>query len=136
MDRDAALAVLGVPAHIYTGRDPQAAAMRSSLDLSAGVDLSTDRFLRLTVDRTRTIEIDCKDPATDLTLLDRIRDAINEALGSPLASHDNQFLTITSPVSGSQGSVFVQEPAAQNCAARCSATPRALRSAAMPVPRR
>ena len=116
VDRDAALAVLGVPAHIYTGRDPQAAQMRSSLDLSGGVDLSRDRFLRLTVDRTRTIEIDCKDPATDLTLLDRIRDAINEALGSPLASHDNRFLTITSPVTGAQGSVFVQAPAAQDCA--------------------
>jgi hypothetical protein len=118
VDRDAALALLGVPAHIYTGRDPQAAEMRSSLDLSGGVDLGRERFLRLTVDRTQTIEVDCKDPANDLTLLDRIRDAINEALGTPLASHDGQFLTVTSPVTGSQGSVFVREPAAQNCADR------------------
>jgi len=119
VDADAALAALGVPAHIYTGQDPRAAELRSSLDLSGGVDLERERFLRLTVDATRTVEVDCADPASPgSTLLDRIRDAINEALGAELARHDNQVLTVRSPTGGSQGSVFVREPAAQDCARR------------------
>ncbi len=119
VDGDASLAVLGIPPRIYTGREPRPATLQSAFDLSGGVDLERDRFVRLTLDGTRTIEVDCADPANPgSTLLDRIRDAVNEALGEEVARHDNRFLTLQSPREGSGGSVFLREPAAQDGAAR------------------
>lgn len=116
-DKDAAPAVLGVPALIYTGRDATSAQYKSAVDLSAGIDLRNRRYLRLALDGFVLAEIDCAASDAEFTLLDHIRDNINAAFGSEVASHDGRFLLLRSAVTGAQSSLFLQEPAAQNCAA-------------------
>jgi hypothetical protein len=116
VEGDAALAIFGVPALSYIGSDPRTATTRS-VNLSAGVDLSRDRFLRVVIDGRLRAEIDCHDPASAVTLLDHIRDRINAELNAPVAGHDGATLTIQSPTVGAAGSIFIQEPAAQDASA-------------------
>lgn len=126
VDGDASRAVLGIPPRVYTGQDPRSATLRSTADLSGGVNLEHERFLRLTLDGSRTVEVECTDPVNPgSTLLDRIRDAVNDALGADVASHDNRFLTMRSTGEGTRSSIFLREPAAQDCAPRIfGAAPR------------
>jgi hypothetical protein len=115
-DEDAAPAVFGLPALIYTGVDSTGASVKSVADLSAGIDMRHRRFLRLVVDGVEIAEIDCAGTDPEFTLLDHIRDKINAAFGRQVASHDNQFLFLQSATTGAASSVFIQEPAAQDAA--------------------
>lgn len=116
-DRDAAPAILGLPALIYTGRDSTQAQITSKVDLSAGVDLSGQRYLRLVIDGKDIAEIDCAGADPSSTVLDEIRDKINAAFGRAAATHNGQFLIIRSALTGAQSSLFLQQPAAQDCSA-------------------
>lgn len=114
---DAATAVMGLLPLSYHGSDPQAASLTGTVDLSAGVDLSETRYLRLLVDNSRLAEIDCagSDPAH--TFLDDIRSAINSALGIDVATHDGRYLSLSSPTSGANSTIAIQRPAAMDATA-------------------
>ncbi len=115
---DAAPAVLGLPPRLYRGRDAAAAKVTGTRDLSAGIDLSNERFLRIFIDGIHLAEIDCAGGAPANTSLDEARDAINAAFGFPLASHDGTSLILTSPTSGLGSRIEFKKPAAQDAAAR------------------
>ena len=111
---DAALDLLGLLPFHYTGSDARAARFVSAVDLSSGVDLSRDRYLRLRVDDTHLAEIDCAGATPSATTLDDITGAINAALGVSVASHDGNVLILTSPTTGTGSNVAFQQPAAQD----------------------
>jgi hypothetical protein len=120
---DASLAVFGVAPHIYTGEDARSAALTSTVNIGGGVDLSRDRFLRLVIDGKQAAEIDCAGANSANTLLPEIQQAINEALGVDVATHGNGLLKLESPRTGSQSTLFLQAPAAQDCASRILGQP-------------
>ncbi|MEZ5401870.1 MAG: hypothetical protein R2729_19505 [Bryobacteraceae bacterium] len=120
---DASLTVFGVAPHIYTGDDARAAALTSTVNIGGGVDLSHDRFLRIVLDGKQAAEVDCAGANPANTLLPEIQQAINEALGVDVASHENGLLQLTSPQTGSRSTLFLQTPAAQDAAARILGQP-------------
>lgn len=115
---DAAGAVLGLASRFHSGSDAEVARVTGSVDLSGGSDLSDERYLRVVIDGTHRAEIDCAGPDPSQTTLDQIRDAVNDALGIPAASHDGRFLALESPKTGFDSSVAFEEPAAQDARGR------------------
>ncbi len=114
--QDAAERVLGVAPRAATGSDAVPARVTGAADLSGGVDLSRDRFLRIAVDGDLVAEVDCADPTDPAhTDLDRVREALDAALPG-VAAHDGQFLLLTSLTTGATSSVVIQSAAAQDAA--------------------
>ncbi len=111
---DAAEQILGLASHTYYGSEALAARVTGTIDLSDGADLSTECYLRLAIDRTQVVEIDCAGPNPVKTSLDQIQATINDALGRDVASHNGHLLTLTSPTTGFDSSIAFQQPAAQN----------------------
>lgn len=111
---DAADKILGLAPRSYHGSDATAAQVVGAVDLSDGINLTGKRYLRMSVDGTYLAEIDCAGPDPEETTLDQICNAINTGIGIDVASHDNHFLTITSPTKGSGSSIAFQKPAAQD----------------------
>lgn len=118
VDNDAAQKILGLAPRTYSGSDVRAAQVTGTVDLSKGVDLSQERYIRLSLDGSSLAEIDCAGPDPAQTTLDQIRDAINSALEGPdVASHDDHFLTLRSSTAGFESSIAFQTPASQDATA-------------------
>ncbi len=113
---DAAPSILGLPARLLTGRDAAPAHVTGTQDLSGDIDLSDRRYLRLFIDGAHLAEIDCAGATPESSSLDEVRDAINAAFGFPLAEHDGQFLTLTSPTTGLGSRIEVKTATAQDAA--------------------
>ena len=109
---DATQAVFGIPApREYHGRDATHAQVTGKRNLSAGVDLQVIRFLRIGIDGQPPKDVDCllasaADPIN--TTLEEIVAAINDALGAKVASHDDSFLSLTSPSLGEAGRISLE----------------------------
>lgn len=115
---DAARAVLGVVPRIYQGGDTVGAQIAGKADLSGGVDLSKNRYLRLAVDGTHFAEVDCADPqAASTTGLKHVSQAINSALGINVGSDDGKHLVLQSPTKGFASSIALQKATAQDAMA-------------------
>ncbi len=81
-----------------------------AIDLSRGVDLSVERVISLSIDNGGSIRIDCAGPDPAHTKLEEVISAINRAIGSIVASENQQYLggyeaptgqlRITSPTTG------------------------------------
>lgn len=120
---DAAPRFLGLLSHSYSGSAASKAEVTSKPDLSGGVDLREARYLRLLIDGQHLAEVDCASKATDPghptnVQLEQIKQAINEALGVDVASHDGKHLILTSPTSGFNSSIAFQPAAAQDARGR------------------
>ncbi len=117
---DAASKLLGLLPHTYKGNAASKAKVAGTQDLSGGVDLSQERYLRLLIDNERLAEVDCAAKAADSTgvQLNEIIQAINEALGMEVASHDGKHLILTSPTAGFNSGIAFQPPAAQDARER------------------
>jgi hypothetical protein len=120
---DAAPRLLGLLPHSYSGNAASKAEVTGKSDLSGGVDLSEVRFLRLLIDGQHLAEVDCATKATDPAhpsnvQLEQIKQAINEALGVNVASHDGKHLILTSPTEGFNSSIAFQPAAAQDAKER------------------
>jgi len=113
IDGDAAPQLLGLLPHSYRGAAATAARVTGTVDLSGEIDLGEARYLRLLLDGTRLVELDCSG-----TSLAGITDKINAAFDEPIASHDGRFLTLTSPTTGFGSSIAFQPPAAQDATER------------------
>ncbi|PUB12423.1 hypothetical protein [Yoonia sediminilitoris] len=111
---DAAARLLGLPPRRTIGTDAQGAVFTGTADLSGGIDLSENRFVRLTVDGTHLSEIDCAGATPAATLPGEIVDAINAGLGLTAASHDGHFITLASPTTGIGSTIAFLLPAAQD----------------------
>lgn len=114
-ENDAAELVLGLRPRTYQGIAPTRAQIVGTADLSTAFDLTSARYLRLAVDGTRLVEIDCATHTADPAAADvaDVTAAINDALGVTVASDDGRFLTLTSPTPGQAGSIVLLTPAAQ-----------------------
>jgi hypothetical protein len=121
--QDSAQRILGLPPRIVRGQAATAAQVTGSIDLSTGIDLSQERFLRLAIDGSHLAEMDCAGPNPAQTTLNQIRDAINNAfaalgVATAIASHNGQFLRLASPTTGFNSSIAFQRPAAQDATTR------------------
>jgi hypothetical protein len=116
--RDASPALLGLSPRLFSGSDATAAEVAGQVDLRDGVDLSVERYLRLLVDDEHLAEVDCAGANPSLTMLEEIVQAINDALGLPVASHDGRFLKLTSPKAGFGSSIALMHAAAQDARTR------------------
>jgi hypothetical protein len=123
-ESDAADPILGIAPRVYHGADPRAAQVIGTVGLEDGADLSTNRYLRLAVDDTYLVEVDCAAGDQAPASLDDIRDRINAALRAikqdlpDVASHDDHVLTLTSPTTSFTSSIEVQPAAANDAAER------------------
>lgn len=119
-NRDAADAVFGIAPRVYVGSAARPAQVAGTQDLSGGVELAGDRYLRLALDDVHLAEVDLEGAAT----LDQVRDRINNALAgldpglAGVAGHDGNRLKLTSPTVGFSGNIEVQKAAAQDAAQR------------------
>lgn len=117
---DASPMLLGLLPRTYHGIEAKRAEVIGTVDLSGGVDLREERYLRLLVDGKHLAEIDCAagaaDPA-DVHLVE-IAKAINDALGIQIASSNGGRLKLTSPTLGFGSSIAIQNPAAQGARER------------------
>jgi hypothetical protein len=112
---DAADLVFGIPPRFAQGADARPAEVTGTLDLSGGVDLRTDHYLRIVLDGTAIAEVDGgADPATPLS---QVVDAINGAIGQTIAVQAGDYLQLRTPSNGLDRSIEIQ-PAAANDAAR------------------
>ena len=107
IDGDAVPALLGIAPHEYTGRDPMPARITGAVDLQAVLDLSQQRYLRLTVDGA-TFEIDCAGTPANATALGGIVIAINTDIGATVAALVGGRLVLSSPTPGLDGSIAVR----------------------------
>jgi hypothetical protein len=118
VDKDVAYHILGLPPRKYQENEAKAAHVTATVDLSTGVNLSEERYIRLSIDKNFLVEIDCAGVNPSQTTLNEIRDAINSALGFDMSSHNGQSLILTSPTVGFESSIAFQQPAAQNATER------------------
>ncbi|GAA3816108.1 hypothetical protein [Cellulomonas soli] len=122
---DAATLVLGLPPRTYDGAAATRARVVGTADLSTALDLTDARYLRVLVDGTHLVEVDCAAGSVDPAHVDLsdVTAAINAALaavhpGLVVAADDGRTLTLTSPTVGPAGSVVLLDPAAQPATAR------------------
>ena len=111
---DAAELLFGIGPRRFTGSDASAAMIKGHEDLSQGVDVSAHYQLRLALDGAEPIDIDLRRQAADprAATLDELTAAIDEALSTPVATHDDHHLILTSPTIG-KGSRLLVEPVTQ-----------------------
>ncbi|MCB0087473.1 MAG: hypothetical protein KDE54_06150, partial [Caldilineaceae bacterium] len=78
------------------GRDATNARLVGQPNLSRGVDLSSNRFLRLALDGDDFVEIDCAGTRPRATLIQEVVDKINAhfAIAPRLASHNGKQLIL------------------------------------------
>ena len=112
---DATAALFGVAAPLELhGGDATPAQVTGTVDLSAGVDLSADRLLRLTFDDHPPLDIDCRGADARLTRLDEIAAHINRAVALALtpriASHNGRRLILSSPTLGRASRIAFEPP--------------------------
>ncbi len=100
---DATLRILGIPpGRTYRGAPATPAEIVGATDLGGTVDLHVARYLRLGVDRNAPVDIDCAQGSADpsMATLATIVQAINDAIGLPIAGERNGRLALTSPSTG------------------------------------
>ncbi|OEU76159.1 MAG: hypothetical protein BA864_09460 [Desulfuromonadales bacterium C00003093] len=111
---EAAQIIFGFVAREGRGQPSKSARLEGTADLSRGVDLRENRYLRLIIDDRDAIDIDCTGKRPRATLIDEVVKAINAAfkLESNVASHDGRHLILTSPSSGTASKIAIQSPRA------------------------
>ncbi len=92
------LSLFGFEPGVYRGSKGAGVNFIGAADLSKGVDLSAGGKIKLGVNDKPPVEIDCaKQGDPQRTTLNDIVAAINTAIGSEVAKHDGQRITINSP---------------------------------------
>ena len=106
---DALPILFGIYPRTVNGYAATSAKLTSHFDWSAGRNLFSDYRLRVSVDHQEAIDIDLSTSAADKkeVTLDELVNAINIALDSNTASHDNHFLTLKSNIAGNVSSLKV-----------------------------
>lgn len=115
---EASQAIFGFTHREATGTAAVSARVRGSVDLSRGIDLRTQRYLRLAVDQYSALDIDCAGKRPRASTLPEIVSAINTALGrqdaalDKVATHDGTHLILTSPSPGTSSRISFEAPRA------------------------
>ena len=109
---EAATAVFGFIAREATGTAATNARLIGKADLSRGLDLREQRYLRLVIDGHPPKDIDCAGVRPRATTIDEIVKNLNTQLGSNIASHDGKHLVLTSSTLGRQSRIAFAPPRA------------------------
>ncbi len=118
---EAATALLGFARREARGEAATAARVEGLADLSRGVDLRQERFLRLALDGAPAVEIDCAGPRPRATTLAEVVEKINGALGIPpdeqgkpakpkIALTDGRHLLLVSLTAGAGSRIAFEPP--------------------------
>ncbi|MEZ4706882.1 MAG: hypothetical protein R3A44_06740 [Caldilineaceae bacterium] len=94
------------------GSDATNARLVGQPNLSRGVDLSSNRFLRLALNGADFVEIDCAGTRPRATLIQEVVDKINAqfAISPRLASHNGKQLILSSNTLGTQSRIEISPP--------------------------
>lgn len=103
--QDATEILFGPVGGIFTGRDPQPAAVTGTRDLSHGVDLGQNANIVISLDGGPALVIRCAGATPAATMPAEIVSAINLAAGQLLASQNGKFITLSSPTKGPSSSL-------------------------------
>lgn len=112
--QDATQLLFGDLTGIYAGHGPQPAIARGVRDLSAGVDLSQNHNIEISVDGGAHLHINCAGANHALSTSVEIIRAINLAAGKSIASQNGKFVTLTSPTVGAGSSLQFFTPASSD----------------------
>lgn len=107
--QDARERLFGQVASFHSGQDERPAIAPSVKDLGQGVDLSLHSKLRIRVDGSLAVTVDCAGADAARTLLSEVAAALNTQLADGTASHDGRFLRVASLTIG-PASTIVFEP--------------------------
>lgn len=116
---EAAQSLFGFAGREARGGSATRARVIGDADLSRGVDLRDDSFLRVRVDDWAPVEIDCAGSRARATLLEEVVDKINRALESANPEHggevartspDGQSVMLVSPSSGASSRIAFEPP--------------------------
>ena len=107
---DAVPAILGIAPHEYVGAEARRTQISGAVDLPSTIDMSSRRYLRLTIDGTASYEIDCAGPHPPATTPAEVVAAIQGEAGPHVASLAGQRLVLSSPTLGLSGTIFLQTP--------------------------
>jgi hypothetical protein len=105
---EAAERVFGAASVSARGNAAKSATLTGTADLSHGVDLRVNRYLRLTVDSRNPVEIDCAGDRPRATLPGEVVQKINQASPGSPASTDGKHLILTSPSSGALARLAIE----------------------------
>jgi hypothetical protein len=117
---EAAQAIFGFFTRQAQGEEATRARVAGTVDLSRGVDLRDERFLRLTVDDAEAVDIDCAGMRPRATLISEVVEKINNAVkadaGHEVASStpDGKYLLLASPSSGASSRIAFEPPRADD----------------------
>ncbi|GJH28935.1 hypothetical protein [Caballeronia novacaledonica] len=109
---DASAALLGIAPLSYTGEPPVNARIVGALALPATLNLSERRYLRIVIDGTHAVEVDCAGANAAATTPDEIAGAIGRAAGAGVATIDQGRLALMSPTPGLAGTIELRPPTA------------------------
>jgi hypothetical protein len=112
---DAASVIFGFAARKVTGIRPGPARLTGQVDLSRGADLRVANTLRLQVDDDSPIDINvARTGRPQVTTLENVIDAINQATGKLVASHRGSALELTSEREGLEGRIALSPSTASD----------------------
>lgn len=105
--QDAREILLGADIGTYYGEGARDVTFTGTVDLSSGIDLSTNRMLRLSVNGAEPLEIDCAAYANNPQQATpaEIAFSINHVLGVHAAQHDGQHVLLTTNKQGEEASL-------------------------------
>jgi hypothetical protein len=112
-----ALSRLGLEPGTFFGREATQVRFVGTADLSTNVDLSTASQLKISIDGSDSVEIDCAGENPAATRIDEIVSKINAALGSGIASQDGQHLILTSKRTGTASQLLLETPGSADATA-------------------
>jgi len=107
--QDAFNTLFGDIARNYFGQNKQPARVQGQRNLSAGVDLSQNRLLRLQVDDQPATTIDCAGANPANTSLNEIVSTLQGVFGENFAQHDDQFVALRSLATGTEALLVFEE---------------------------
>ncbi|GAB4373067.1 MAG: hypothetical protein Kow0042_16760 [Calditrichia bacterium] len=110
VSQEAALSIFGFIRKEAYGSSPTRAVVKGQKDLSRGIDLSQDRYLRLVVDNQPGVDIDCAGKRPRATLVQEVVERINQAVSTEIAETDGKILTLRSPAPGEASRLIFQDP--------------------------
>jgi hypothetical protein len=105
---EAVEAIFGASSVSAQGTAARSAVLSGTADLSHGVDLRVNRYLRLVVDARSPVEIDCAGERPRATLVKEIVAKINQVSLDDPASEDGRHLLLTSPSSGAMARIAIE----------------------------
>jgi hypothetical protein len=109
-NHDALEEIFGISPRAFVGQAATNAQLVGRSDLSKGEDLGARYIIQIALDNGSSVEINTRSHASNprSVALDEIVNAINTALGGNIATHNGQFLILTSPTDGAGSRISVQ----------------------------